>query len=312
MTYESILISGGTGSFGNAFARYALDHGLTERLVIFSRDELKQSEMRTRFGNDPRLRFFLGDVRDVQRLRRALDGVEAVIHAAALKQVDAIEYNPSEAVKTNVGGAHNLIEAATEAGVSKVVALSTDKACNPVNAYGASKLMAEKLILSANNARGATGPRFASTRYGNVAGSRGSVIPVWREAIRRGETCRITDPEHTRFYMELREAVDLVAWTLEKMIGGELVVPNLPAYRLGDLAEAMGVTPEVVGVRPGEKMAESMIGPDEVDGFSAPCPYFVRGGLWRDAPRKLTAPVTSDTAPRLTVEELRERLRGVT
>ncbi len=318
MSYASILVTGGTGSFGRAFARFALDHGLTDRLAIYSRDELKQAEMRVAFGDDRRLRWFLGDVRDRDRLQRACQGVEVVIHAAALKHVDAIEYNPGEAVKTNVLGAMNVIEAATDAGVKRVIALSTDKACNPVNAYGASKLMAEKLFLAAHTARGRRGPIFAATRYGNVAGSRGSVIPVWREAIATGKPLRITDPAMTRFWMTLDEAVQLVVWTLAHAVGGELVVPALPAYQLGDLAAAIGPKRqgweefepklEVTGLRPGEKMHEAMIGPDEAPQFDIEHPFYVRRAS-RQAVRGLKGPVTSDQSPRLSVDDLAALLK---
>jgi UDP-N-acetylglucosamine 4,6-dehydratase len=313
MRFGSLLLTGGTGSFGQAFTRFLLDGGYVDRLVIYSRDELKQLEMRRRFGEDPRLRWFLGDVRDLPRLRRACRGVDAIVHGAALKQVDAIEYNPLEAVKTNVLGAANVVEAALDAGVARVVALSTDKACNPVNAYGASKLLAEKLLLAAHVYGGRDGPRFACTRYGNVAGSRGSVIPVWREAIRRRERVTLTDPEMTRFWMGMDAAVALVWWTLTTMRGGELVVPDLPAYRLADLAVAMGATAwDVVGIRPGEKAHEGMIGPDEVADFrpveTPQGTYYVRGGgRWC----RLTHPVTSDRARLLTVADLRERLAGL-
>lgn len=313
MTFDSILVTGGTGSFGQAFARFALTHGLTDRLVIYSRDEAKQAEQRATWNEDRRIRWFLGDVRDAGRLRRACQGVEAVIHAAALKHVDAIEYNPGEAVKTNVQGVVNLIEVATDARVKRVVALSTDKACNPVNAYGASKLMAEKLVLAAHNARGRGGPIFASTRYGNVAGSRGSVIPVWVAAIARGEPLKVTDPAMTRFWMTLDEAVRLVVWTLSHAEGGELVVPALPAYQLGDLAAAIGATVgrgpglDVTGLRPGEKMHEAMIGPDEAPAFDVEGSYYLRRP--RPAVRGLPGAVTSDRAPRLSVDDLALRLR---
>mgnify|MGYP001616238152 CR=1 FL=1 len=312
MPYASILITGGTGSFGVAFTRFALLHGLTDRLVIYSRDELKQFEMRATFQDDRRIRWFLGDVRDKDRLRRACQGVEAAIHAAALKHVDALEYNPGEAVKTNILGTTNLIEAATDAGVRRVIALSTDKACGPVNAYGASKLMVERLMAAAHTARGRSGPIFAATRYGNVAGSRGSVIPRWLEAINLGQPLHLTDPAMTRFWMTLDEAVTLVAWTLAHANGGELVVPSLPAYQLGDLAVAVGpkaqgweeFEPRIVrtGLRAGEKMHESMISPDEAPLFEAEGQYFIR----RETPpsRGLEAPITSDRAPRLSVGEL--------
>jgi UDP-N-acetylglucosamine 4,6-dehydratase len=254
---RSILVTGGSGFFGRGFARKMLAMDV-QRVCIFSRGEYAQALMRQEFGNDPRLRFFVGDVRDRDRLTRAMDDVELVVHAAALKRVEVGEYDSSEMVKTNVLGAMNVIEAATDAGVSKVVALSTDKAYAPTNCYGASKLMAEKLFLAANNARGKDGPRFAVTRYGNVSGSTGSVIPTWRRELEQGRPVRLTHPEATRFWMTLDEAVDLVFNTADAMKGGELAVPTLPAYRLGDLAEAMGVKYHVTGLGDGEKLAENM------------------------------------------------------
>lgn len=307
----SILVTGGTGSFGQAFARHALTTHLTDRLCIYSRDELKQHEMRTAFGNDPRLRWFIGDMRDRDRLTRALDGVETVIHAAALKRVEVGEYNPGEMVKTNVNGAVNLIEAATDAGVERVIALSTDKACAPVNAYGVSKAMMERLLLAANNARGAAGPRFAVTRYGNVAGSRGSIIPIWRGQRDTGIPLTVTDPAATRFWMTMAEAVELVRWTLDRMQGGELIVPDLPAYEVGDLLQAMaGPTDRAAwlgGLGGGEKAHESMIGPHEVGLFRREGPYWSTRGTGVH----LTGPLSSDKAVRLSVAELRERLAHV-
>jgi len=258
MTYNGILITGGTGYFGRGFVRTVLDRQLSERVCVLSRDEYKQALMRAEFGNDPRLRFFVGDVRDCERLRRAMEGVELVVHAAALKRVEVGEYCSDEMAKTNVIGSMNVIQAATDAGVVKVVALSTDKACEPVNAYGASKLLAEKLFLAANNSRGAHGPRFAVCRYGNVAGSTGSVIPTWRRLIQAGQAVSMTDPDATRFWMRLDEAIQLVLYTAETMQGGELSIPALPAYRLSDLAKAMGASPRVMGLGAGEKLHESM------------------------------------------------------
>jgi UDP-N-acetylglucosamine 4,6-dehydratase len=278
---RSILVTGGSGFFGRGFVRKALDLG-AERVCIYSRGEYAQHLMRQEFGDDPRLRFFVGDVRDADRLRRGMEGVDLVVHAAALKRVEVGEYNAVEMAKTNVDGAINVIKAATEAGVRKVVALSTDKAYEPKNAYGATKFLAEKLFLAANNDRGMNGPIFSVTRYGNVAGSTGSVIPTWRAAMARGETVTMRDPEATRFWMTLDEAVQLVVDTARTMRGGELNVPSLPAYRLGDLAEAMGVRYVVTKLDPGEKLAESMS-----DGNS------------------------SDKARRMTVDELREALTHV-
>lgn len=279
---RSILVTGGTGTFGVAFVRHALD--AWDRVCVYSRGEHTQAAMRAQFGADERLRFFIGDVRDRDRLTRAMRGVECVVHAAALKRIEVCEYDPAEVVKTNVGGALNVIAAATDAGVRRVVALSTDKACDPVNAYGASKLLAERVFLAANNARGADGPRFAVTRYGNIAGSNGSVIPRWRAMLDAGATIvPVTDPDATRFWMTIQEAVGLVTDTIERMRGGELVIPeSLPAYRLGDLADAMGARMQVIGLPPFEKRHEAM-----------------RAGL------------TSDAAPRLSASELRERIAAL-
>lgn len=249
---KNILVTGGSGFFGRAFVKTALDRG-AERVCVFSRGEYQQALMRQEF-NDDRLRFFIGDVRDQARLRRAMDGVDLVVHAAALKRVEVAEYDASEVVKTNVIGTMNVIEAATDAGVKKVVGLSSDKACEPVNAYGATKLVLEKLLLAANNSKGANGPIYAVVRYGNVAGSTGSVIPTWR----RGGLVTMTDPNCTRFWMTRDQAVDLVMNTAMTMKGGELVIPDLPAYRLVDLAYAMNVDYVVTGLHEREKMHESM------------------------------------------------------
>jgi UDP-N-acetylglucosamine 4,6-dehydratase/5-epimerase len=254
---QNILVTGGSGFFGRGFVLRALELG-AKRVCVYSRGEYVQHLMRQGFRNDPRLRFFIGDVRDANRLRRAMEGVNLVVHAAALKRVEVGEYDSCEMARTNVYGAMNVIKAAHEAGVRKVVALSTDKAFHPVNAYGATKLVAEKLFLAANNDRGADGPIFAVTRYGNVAGSTGSVIPTWLAAKARGQTVELRDPDATRFWMTLDEAVALVVNTASSMRGGELVVPQLPAYRLGDLAEAMGVSYAVTQLQPGEKLHESM------------------------------------------------------
>jgi len=253
---QSVLVTGGAGFFGRGFVKRLLALGVP-RVCVFSRDEAKHAAMRAEL-QDERVRFFVGDVRDQQRLERAMDGIELVVHAAALKRVEVAEYDAAEVMKTNVLGSMNVIEAATRAGVAKVVALSTDKACEPVNAYGASKLASEKLFLAANNARGARGPLFAVTRYGNVAGSTGSVIPTWRRAMDHGWPVRLTQPDATRFWMTLGEAVELVLETAIGMVGGELQIPDLPAYQLRDLARAMGVQYHVAGLGPGEKLHESM------------------------------------------------------
>lgn len=251
------LITGGTGYFGTAFARALLKAG-AQRVCILSRNEYRQHEMRVQLADDARLRFFLGDVRDLDRLERAMHGIENVVHAAALKRVEVGEYDSAEMAKTNVLGTMNVIEAATRAGVKRVVGLSSDKACEPVNCYGASKLVGEKLLLAANNNRGKDGPIFAAVRYGNVAGSTGSVIPIWRRAHEMALPVTLTHPEATRFWMHVDEAVALVLDTLRTMRGGELRIPELPAYRLADLAQALGVKFHITGLRPGEKMHESM------------------------------------------------------
>lgn len=261
---SSILVTGGTGSFGRAFTRYALDHLDPGRLIVYSRDELKQLDMRRELDDDPRLRFFLGDVRDSDRLRRALPGVEHVVHAAALKQVDTAEYNPFEYIRTNVLGAENVISASIDAGVRKVVALSTDKASSPINLYGATKLCADKLFVAGNHYAGADGTRFAVVRYGNVAGSRGSVIPLFRRLAESGRL-PITDPRMTRFWITLEQAVQFVVDSFDQMSGGELYVPRIPSTRVTDIATAIGpdCETEVVGIRPGEKLHEEMIAADD-------------------------------------------------
>lgn len=262
---SSILITGGTGSFGKAFVKYALENLDPRRLVIFSRDELKQYEVRQLFGNDPRLRWFLGDIRDERRLARALHGVDYVVHAAALKQVDTAEYNPFEFVKTNVLGSQNVIEASIDAGVKKVVALSTDKASSPINLYGATKLTADKLFITGNHYAAAYPTRFAVVRYGNVMGSRGSVIPFFKKLGDAGKPLPITDLRCTRFFISLPQAVQMVVDTFDLMQGGELLVPNIPSMKITDLAHAVVPDAELVdvGLRPGEKLHEEMISPEE-------------------------------------------------
>jgi len=259
----AILVTGGTGSFGRRFVRYALDHGGVRRIVVFSRDELKQSELQQQV-NDPRVRYFLGDIRDEPRLRRALSGIDYVIHAAALKQVPAAEYNPMECIKTNVLGAENLINASIDAKVKRVVALSTDKAVNPINLYGATKLCADKLFVAANNLSGAGGTRFATVRYGNVVGSRGSVVPLFL-AHRKHGWLPITDERMTRFWITIDEGVKFVASCVAMMEGGEIFVPRLATMTIVDLAKAIAPEAElrVVGIRPGEKLHETLIPRDE-------------------------------------------------
>lgn len=262
-TDSSILITGGTGSFGKAFVKTVLDaHPKTRRLVIFSRDELKQYEMSQVFDPAiyPNLRYFIGDVRDYNRLKRALEGIDTVIHAAALKQVPAAEFNPSEFIKTNILGAQNLVDACLECNVKRVISLSTDKAAAPINLYGATKLCSDKLFTAANNIRGQRDIRFAVVRYGNVLGSRGSVVPFFL-ARRKTGILPITDPEMTRFNICLQQGVDMVLWALENAHGGEILVPKIPSYRITDLAQAIGpdCAHPVVGIRPGEKLHEEMI-----------------------------------------------------
>jgi UDP-N-acetylglucosamine 4,6-dehydratase len=258
---SSVLVTGGTGSFGRAFLERILEEHSPARVVIFSRDELKQYEMRQRWEGDPRVRFFLGDIRDRDRLRMALRGVDYVVHAAALKQVDTAEYNPMEYVKTNILGSENVIQASLDAGVKKVVALSTDKASSPVNLYGATKLTADKLFISSNHYAVAGSTRFAVVRYGNVMGSRGSVIPFFRTLANDGKPLPITDKRMTRFWITLPQAVDFVINCFDDMQGGELYVPRIPSMRVVDLAEAIAPNAaiEEIGIRPGEKLHEEMI-----------------------------------------------------
>ena len=262
---SSILITGGTGSFGKAFIRYALDELDPRRIVVLSRDELKQWETRALFGDDPRLRWFIGDVRDRRRLERAMHGVDYVVHAAALKQVDTAEYNPFEYIRTNVEGSQNVVEAAIDAGVKKVVALSTDKASSPINLYGATKLCADRLFISANHYAAGYETRFSVVRYGNVMGSRGSVIPFFQGLAAAGESLPITDKRMTRFWITLPQAVTFVNDSFDLMHGGELYVPRIPSMHVTDLAEAVapGSATHEVGVRPGEKLHEEMIAPDD-------------------------------------------------
>jgi UDP-N-acetylglucosamine 4,6-dehydratase/5-epimerase len=270
---KAVLVTGGTGSFGRAFVRTVLKRWPgVRRLVVLSRDELKQFEMAQEFPEKTyrAMRYFIGDVRDPARLKRAFEGIDVVVHAAALKQVPAAEYNPFECIKTNVLGAQNVIEACLDAGVTRVVALSTDKAAAPVNLYGATKLCSDKLFVAANNIVGARDLRFSVVRYGNVMGSRGSVIPFFLDRRPSGEL-PITDPAMTRFNISLQEGVDMVLWALEHAWGGEILVPKIPSYRITDVATAIGpdCRQVVVGARPGEKIHEEMItasdSPDTVD-----------------------------------------------
>ena len=259
---DSLLITGGTGSFGQAFVAEVIRRfPKIRRLVVFSRDELKQFEMAQKFpeSKHKNLRFFIGDVRDRNRLRRALEGIDTVVHAAALKQVPAAEYNPMEFIHTNVLGAENLVEACVDAGVKRVVALSTDKAAAPINLYGATKLCSDKLFVAANNYIGKD-TVFSVVRYGNVLGSRGSVIPFFLEKAKSKEL-PITDPAMTRFNITLQEGVEMVLWALQNALGGEIFVPKIPSYRITDVAKAIGPScrQKIVGIRPGEKVHEEMI-----------------------------------------------------
>lgn len=260
---KSILITGGTGSFGKAFLDTILKKGIApQRIVIYSRDELKQWELSQLYPESkyPHIRYFLGDVRDQERLKTALDRIDTVVHAAALKQVPAAEYNPMEFIKTNVLGSEKLIQACLDTNVRRVVALSTDKAAAPINLYGATKLCSDKLFIAANNIKGHRDLRFSVVRYGNVMGSRGSVIPFFISRAKTGKL-PITDPLMTRFNISLREGVEMVLWALENSVGGELFVPKIPSYRICELAQAIGPNckQEIVGVRPGEKIHEEMI-----------------------------------------------------
>ncbi len=260
---KTILITGGTGSFGNHFTNYVLQHYKPKKIIIYSRDEFKQFQMRGRLMKyDSVMRYFIGDVRDEARLHRAFEGVDYVIHAAALKQVPACEYNPNEAIKTNIHGAMNVIEAALDTGVKRVVALSTDKAVNPVNLYGGTKLVSDKLFIAANSYSGYKDTRFSIVRYGNVAGSRGSVIPFFRSLVEKGETeLPITDFEMTRFWISLEQGVQLVIKALVESKGGETFIAKIPSFKITDLAKAIlsDCTMREVGIREGEKLHEVMI-----------------------------------------------------
>lgn len=321
---RSVFITGGTGSFGQAAIRRALDGGAA-KVIIYSRDEMKQAALADRYLGEARLRYFLGDVRDPWRLSLALRDVDIVLHAAALKRVEEGEYNPTEFVATNIDGTRNVLRAALDAGVAQVVVLSTDKACQPVNLYGTTKLCAEKLT-QAMQAMGGNRTAFHVVRYGNVAGSRGSVIPRWREAVARGDGLTLTDATMTRFWITLTEAVDLVEYALTEAPPATVCVPRLPAYTLGNLAHALLPTaPEtplppvrIVGRRAGEKLHEAMIGADECAWTQAgrsDTPYCLTTtsrtleAPWTRCPEGFT--LTSDRAAMLMVSELRQRLADV-
>ena len=316
-TRQSVLITGGTGSFGRKLARVLLDEYRPQKLIIFSRDEMKQHEMRTQGFEGPELRYFIGDVRDADRLRRAFHGVDVVVHAAALKQVPVCEYNPIEGVMTNIMGARNVIDAALDTGVSRVLGLSTDKAVNPVNLYGATKLVAEKLFVQANAYRGDGRTRFSCCRYGNVVGSRGSVIPLFEKQREKG-VLTITDDRMTRFWMTLNHAVHFVIESLERMQGGEVFVPRIPSMNILDLARAVAPECDVTrtGIRPGEKLHEVLVSEDEARHTLDMTEYFLikpASAWWPTATYPEGSPVpegfafTSDTNDRwLTGPELTE------
>ena len=260
---KSVLVTGGTGSFGKAMVKRLLADDEISKVVVFSRDELKQFEMQENFSS-PKLRYFLGDVRDYQRLLRATDGIDVIIHAAAMKQIPAAEYNPMEAIKTNVIGAENIVNVSIENNVSKVVALSTDKAANPANLYGATKLCSDKLMIAGNTLAGKRVSRFSVVRYGNVLGSRGSVIPFFLKKAAEG-VIPITDPRMTRFWLTIEDGVQFVLDSLERMHGGEIFVPKIPSFKVTDVAEVVcpGIPTKVIGIRPGEKLHEVMITEDD-------------------------------------------------
>ena len=261
----SVLITGGTGSLGKSLVHYLLTETKARRIAVFSRDELKQHDLRIHFKDDPRLRWFLGDIRDLDRLKRAFHGVDFVIHAAAQKQVDTGEYNPMEFIKTNVLGSQNVIDASIDAGVKRVIALSTDKASSPINLYGATKLTADKLFVAANNYSYTYGTTFSVVRYGNVMGSRGSVIPFFKNLAAQGKPLPITDLRMTRFWISIEDAVKFVIDSLEMMTGGELYVPRIPSMKIVDLAHAVSADSKLdeIGMRPGEKLHEEMISADD-------------------------------------------------
>jgi UDP-N-acetylglucosamine 4,6-dehydratase len=260
---KSVLVTGGTGSFGKSFIKRLLKDDEVKKIIVFSRDELKQFEMQSDIDS-PKMRYFLGDVRDFSRLKQATDGVDVIVHAAAIKQIPAAEYNPMEAIKTNIIGAENIVNVAIQNGISRVLALSTDKAANPANLYGATKLCSDKLMVAGNVLAGRHPTRFAVVRYGNVLGSRGSVIPFFKDQKVKG-TIPITDVEMTRFWLTLNEGVDFVINSLNKMQGGEIFVPKIPSFKVTDVARvvAPNVPTKIIGIRPGEKLHEVMITEDD-------------------------------------------------
>jgi len=322
---KSVLITGGTGSFGQKCVRTILDKYKPRRLIVFSRDELKQYDMSQIFSDTdyPCMRYFIGDVRDKDRLRQAFRDVDYVIHAAALKQVPAAEYNPFEAIKTNVLGAQNIIDVAISSGVKRVIALSTDKACNPINLYGASKLCSDKLFIAGNSYTTSDGCQFSVVRYGNVVGSRGSVIPFFIKQAKKG-ILPITDPRMTRFWMTLQQGIEFVLFCLERMVGGELFIPKIPSMNIMDLATAIcpDCETEVVGIRPGEKLHETMIPMDEASHTVETYSYYVIKPQFRFFQRRFNhdrySPVSegfeyrSDNNPQqVTIEQLRDAIKGL-
>ncbi|MEG1847957.1 MAG: UDP-N-acetylglucosamine 4,6-dehydratase (inverting) [Lachnospiraceae bacterium] len=323
---KTILITGGTGSFGKCFTKYVLEHDNPKKIIIYSRDEYKQFIMMNEFKQyADRLRFFIGDVRDKERLQRAFEGVDYVIHAAALKQVPACEYNPNEAIKTNINGAQNIIDAALDSKVQKVVALSTDKAVNPVNLYGGTKLVSDKLFVAANAYAGHKDISFSIVRYGNVAGSRGSVIPFFQNIINKGETeLPITDYRMTRFWISLTQGVELVLKALAEAKGGETFISKIPSFKITDLAQAMlpGCTMPEVGIREGEKLHEIMVTVEdsmttyEYDKHFIVYPQMVWSDSKRPTPtgKKVTegfAYSSGTNTEWLTVEQIQTLLQGV-
>jgi UDP-N-acetylglucosamine 4,6-dehydratase len=318
---RSILVTGGTGSFGRTFVRRVLADHEPARVVILSRDELKQQEFAAELDHDRRVRFFIGDVRDPNRLWRAFDGIDVVVHAAAMKQVPAAEYNPFEAIKTNINGAQNVIDAALDRHVERVVALSTDKASSPINLYGATKLVSDKLFVAGNAYAGSKPTKFAVVRYGNVVGSRGSVIPFFQQLAPTG-VLPITDERMTRFWITLEQGVNFVISMLETMHGGELFVPRIPSMRVVDLAQAMAPKArlEFVGIRPGEKVHEQMISVDDARRTLDAGSFFVvtpEAEWWDGSPWSHLEPVpegfsyTSDTnRDWLTLEQLRTMIKA--
>ena len=323
---KAILITGGTGSFGKAFTRYVLENYNPKKIIIYSRDEFKQYMMQNEFKEyKSKLRFFIGDVRDKERLMRAFEGVDYVIHAAAMKQVPACEYNPAEAIKTNIHGAQNVIDAALDKGIKKVVALSTDKAVNPVNLYGGTKLVSDKLFIAANAYAGEKDINFSIVRYGNVAGSRGSIIPLFHNIIKNGGTeLPITDYRMTRFWISLRQGVELVIKALEEAKGGETFISKIPSFKITDLAEAMlpGCKMPEIGIREGEKLQEIMVTVEdsmttyEYDKHFIVYPQMVWSEERRAIPTGKKVPEgfsysSGNNTEWLTVEEIRELIKTV-